>query len=570
VVEVDGGFECGAVEAVSVEEPDGAGGDVTVRFAAPLAGSPAGMWFCFRVRHVRGRRLRLTQTNVRQMLGGRDYAAVVPVARDGPDGPWRRLPRGDVAWDEEAGTLAFAAVAGADDWYCALAHPYGLADLERLLRDLAGSPDVRRESAGRTQRGRDLPCILVGPARGARHLVVCTGRHHSGEAPGSHVLEGVLRAAAQDDAPAAAWLRRHVLLAVFPMVDLDGVVEGRYGKDRPPVDPNRDWAYDPVRPEVRAVTAAIERLAATAPPAFFCDFHAPAPRDPTFFVPGHPALADRSRWAQMVAFARALERHAPPGAACRLADAGYGYLDWAHAHYEVISAYSMQLRYGVPVGTLEATYHRDAGGGYVEPAGLRALGRAWVRSLVELLRDGPTAADAADAAEPPLAAPAGAGAAPLPAGVTRALQERQTLAELPAIGWGAAWRLVNRLVGLRAAWDGGALRVEPEAGAGAATRLRACAAEAFPLRARAGAPPSLRLPVALEAPGGATLEVACSYLRERRRYTALDVRYLRVAPGGQQLSVDLRPPAGADAVRLAVAASGLPGALTLGTPVVGP
>jgi hypothetical protein len=64
--------------------------------------------------------------------------------------------------------------------------------------------------------------------------------------------------------------------------------------------------------------------------------------------------------------------------------------------------------------------------------------------------------------------------------------------------------------------------------------------------------------------------VACSYLRERRRYTALDVRYLRVAPGGQRLTVDLRPPAGADAVRLAVAASGLPGALTLGTPVVGP
>ena len=364
MIEVECAFEGGAVQAVVVAPGGTSAAETTISFEAPLAGSPAGMWFCFCVRGARGRRLRLVQTNVRQMLGGRHYGAVLPVARDGAAGPWRRLPRGDVAWDGDAGTLTFTALAQDDAWYCAYAHPYVHADLVRLLRDLSAAPGVRHEVVGQTQRGRDLPCVLVGPRRGARHLVVCTGRHHSGEAPGSHVLEGVLRAAASGDGPGAAWLRRHALLAVFPMVDLDGVVEGRYGKDRPPVDPNRDWAHDPVRPEVRAVRAAIDRLAAETPPAFFCDFHAPAPRDPTYFVPGHPALADRRRWDTMVRFARALERHASPLASCRVADSGYGYLDWANAHYELISSYSMQLRYGDP--------HRHARG-HVPPGRGRPL-----------------------------------------------------------------------------------------------------------------------------------------------------------------------------------------------------
>ena len=505
------------------------------------------------------------QTNVRQMLGGRHYGAVLPVARDGAAGPWRRLPRGDVAWDGDAGTLTFTALAQDDAWYCAYAHPYVHADLVRLLRELSAAPDVRHEVVGQTQRGRDLPCVLVGPRRGARHLVVCTGRHHSGEAPGSHVLEGVLRAAASGDGPGATWLRRHALLAVFPMVDLDGVVEGRYGKDRPPVDPNRDWAHDPVRPEVRAVRAAIDRLAADTLPSFFCDFHAPAPRDPTYFVPGHPALADRRRWETMVRFARALERHASPLASCRVADSGYGYLDWANAHYEPISSYSMQLRYGVPTGTLEATYHQDAAGHYVAPDGLRDLGRAWVECVADLLRDAPPEA-APPATTPPSSPADGCEAGAIHSGVTRALQERQTLADLPAVGWGTTWRLVNRLRGLRVTWQDDRLHATPDGADPAGSQLRACVPAAFSLAGQRGA--SLRLPVVLDAPLPATVELALSYLRQRERYSALDVRSVQVLPGPRTIDVRLRLPEGADAVRLTVAARDLPGTLTLGVPEV--
>ena len=150
--------------------------------------------------------------------------------------------------------------------------------------------------------------------------------------------------------------------------------------------------------------------------------------------------------------------------------------------------------------------------------------------------------------------------------MTRALQERQSLADLPAVGWGTTWRLVNRLRGLRVTWQDDRLHATPDGDAPAGSHLRACVPAAFPLAGQRGA--SLRLPVVLDAPLPATVELALSYLHQRQRYSALDVRSVQVLPGPRTIDVRLRPPEGADAVRLTVAARDLPGTLTLGVPEV--
>lgn len=56
-----------------------------------------------------------------------------------------------------------------------------------------------------------------------------------------------------------------------------------------------------------------------------------------------------------------------------------------------MSATAQRLEHGVSGGTIEVSYHRHAVGGYVDPAGWRALGAAWLRALVRWLQEEPGA-----------------------------------------------------------------------------------------------------------------------------------------------------------------------------------
>lgn len=110
------------------------------------------------------------------------------------------------------------------------------------------------------------------------------------------------------------------MLALFPMVDLDGVEGGRYGKDRPPRDMNRDWSANPCHVEVRAIRAAIADLVGRHRYRWFNDFHAPHPSGFSFPVPVRPSHLGKADWAAFWRFAALLAKEAPAECPIRAAD----------------------------------------------------------------------------------------------------------------------------------------------------------------------------------------------------------------------------------------------------------
>jgi len=122
-----------------------------------------------------------------------------------------------------------------------------------------------------TGQGRPLPRLRAArPDAVAGAYVVA--RQHSGETPGSWVLDGLLRAVSE--AAETERLSRIEWWAV-PFVDLDGVIAGDYGKDAMPRDFNRSWALMPMRPEVQAIQRDMRRFAGSCARRMVLDLHAP-------------------------------------------------------------------------------------------------------------------------------------------------------------------------------------------------------------------------------------------------------------------------------------------------------
>ncbi|MFO8007097.1 MAG: hypothetical protein R6V05_05095, partial [Candidatus Brocadiia bacterium] len=150
----------------------------------------------------------------------------------------------------------------------AFCYPYTPADLSRTLKALGAV--WRREPIGLSGRGRPLLRLRAGVAQGPGAYIAA--RQHAGESPGSWVLDGLLRAVAEGGLPDIQWW-------VVPMVDLDGVLAGDYGKDALPWDFNRAWSHKPMRPEVLAMQHDLLRFAAAAEPRLVLDLHAPGGGD---------------------------------------------------------------------------------------------------------------------------------------------------------------------------------------------------------------------------------------------------------------------------------------------------
>lgn len=133
--------------------------------------------------------------------------------------------------------------------------PYGLPEIERLKRDLAGRPGISVESIGRTVEGRDLEMIRAGdPAAPARILI--RARAHPWESGGSWVAEGLLRRLAADDADARRW-RSKLAFYVMPMANKDGVARGLTRFNVRGADLNRGWDR-PADPDLAPEKAALE------------------------------------------------------------------------------------------------------------------------------------------------------------------------------------------------------------------------------------------------------------------------------------------------------------------------
>jgi hypothetical protein len=282
-------------------------GLVEVRFTPDPHGGPECLWFCFRL--VQGgpasggqpdgqSQVRLVLEHSYNMLGGHEPQHMRPVIRH-LDRDWQRLGPGtveelpdgrvQVAWLVDARASVDARVSvgtrSIDVAYC---YPYGRPDVEALIADTDGY--WRADTIGVSQGGRPLLRLSneygqIGSERPGLYLMA---RQHSGETPGSWVLDGFLRhiASLGSEAP---------LVWSVPLTNIDGVEGGDYGKDNYPYDLNRAWGRPPMRHEVLIYQRDMQRWAARCRPALAIDFHAPGACETSGI---YCYLADPARYPQ--------------------------------------------------------------------------------------------------------------------------------------------------------------------------------------------------------------------------------------------------------------------------------
>ncbi|MFT6618688.1 MAG: hypothetical protein ACJASX_001582 [Limisphaerales bacterium] len=163
--------------------------------------------------------------------------------------------------------------------------PFVPSDAEKLLRLIAEKLPRASErfELAKTRGGRPVNGIRVGSGKLG---VWVQARQHAWESGSCWVGRGFIEWAASDD-PGAAKLREQATIYYIPIMDVDNAARGAGGKDAVPRDHNRDWADQPVYPEVAAAQKRLMDLNAADQLHVFIDLHNPGPseRRPYFFGP---------------------------------------------------------------------------------------------------------------------------------------------------------------------------------------------------------------------------------------------------------------------------------------------
>lgn len=211
------------------------------------------------------------------------WAQPVHAVVSADDATWAQTQR--VKKDAATQTAAYTFTAPAERFWLAWGPPFLPRHADDLLEELSKKhPRSEVFELSKTKNGRPVRGIRLGP-EGAPLAVWVQARQHAWEAGSSWVGRGFAEWVAGDD-PLAVSLRERCSVTIVPIMDVDRVAEGAGGKNAVPRDHNRDWALQPVYPEVAAAQAAISGLEKEGRLRVFIDLHNPAPDDSQSFFFG--------------------------------------------------------------------------------------------------------------------------------------------------------------------------------------------------------------------------------------------------------------------------------------------
>ncbi len=314
--------------------------------------SPEALWFRFRLRRLDpdASAAWLVLRHVASLLGGGDGSSLQPVVRC-EGGAWERLAPGQSRLHADGRCDALwrlpAAAACLEVAFCI---PYDQDDLDRLV----AATGLRLQAVGASERGRPLLRVDNGPGSigSTRPGLFVIARQHSGETPGSWVMDGLLRRLAElgDRAP---------LTWAVPFGDTDGVFEGRYGKDRHPVDLNRAWPGTdsaPRRREVMCWLGEFHRWRERCAAQLVLDLHAPGAQERTGVYAFTPPDAEGAVPAAVSAWGERLRTGLGPPwtAATDFGRVGRWPGRWPRDTHLSCTAWS--VRQGLPALAVETSY----------------------------------------------------------------------------------------------------------------------------------------------------------------------------------------------------------------------
>ncbi len=190
---------------------------------------------------------------------------------------WKPSAKGTLSAEK---VMSYTIKAEATQMSLAWGPPFVPSDADKLLTDIAAKlPEAKRFELAKTRGGRPVHGIRIGDEN-ASHQVWIGSRQHAWEAGGSQVGRGFITWYASDEAKA---LRAKTCLHYIPIMDVDNAAIGAGGKEAIPRDHNRDWAAEPVYPEVAAAQRMIRDIHAKHGLDVFIDLHNPGSDDPIFF-----------------------------------------------------------------------------------------------------------------------------------------------------------------------------------------------------------------------------------------------------------------------------------------------
>jgi len=358
---------------VKIDFPGGNGTDFEwrgpdrLRFEADLRDGPCSMWFHFIVENPACDALRCELTNGKTALGWPYRPHVRPVFRHSGEA-WRRVP--PTVTDKDAGRFEFEVACDGRTTEVAFCYPYQLADWDSFFQSTLRPAGAEIIKIGRTGMGRDYFLCRLG---GGPVVLWFAARAHAGETPGSYAMEGILAELARVREP-------DFTVIAAPFVDLDGVVEGMYGKNRPPLDFNRAWHRDDTRPEIKACREYIDAL--PTPPAIAVDLHAPTAYDSHYICHSSVHL-DPERAESLQGLVAAIVADAAEDPATALDPAMTGdHPDWHPEGEQHTMVGHFKLAYGALAFSLESCYHMTHLGAVVDPEQWRKLGRLVARRVI--------------------------------------------------------------------------------------------------------------------------------------------------------------------------------------------
>ncbi len=166
--------------------------------------------------------------------------------------------------------------------------PYTPAHLDLLLTsDVSKNPDAEIFEFCKTKKGRPVTAIRFDKPKQEskkKHGIWLQARTHAFESGSSWVLHELLRWLISED-PMAKNLLDCSTLVVVPIVDVDGVVEGRTGKNQQPHDHNRGWDILPDHwPETKASKSLLMEWKEQNMLDMFIDFHGPGNNSHPYFI----------------------------------------------------------------------------------------------------------------------------------------------------------------------------------------------------------------------------------------------------------------------------------------------
>lgn len=374
---------CGNGKLIEYAQKDGY--EQITFIAEPKFGEPQPLWFYFRASGLQGGKTRFVMGNAHQFLRDAPDPACIErtsiVYRE-PGGEWKRGPYCDFTVDSGfAPESSFTLDDCPKAVEIAFCYPY---TAETLGQTLAETGIYTESTIGYSTHGRAIKRLTAGgDAAGKCPGVYITCRQHAAEVGGAWILDGFMRyfasAEGRDKLP-------HLCLWIVPIVDVDGVAEGAYGKDQRLGDMNRSWVtrFAP-RTEISAVIQDVGRWREQTRPFIYIDSHSPAHEVRGVQFNLYPNAPERHNAVKM----SILEK-----ASALLEARGYEPIKagWQKVNYQGSAQGSRGMSHeyfrdvlDIPAIIAETSYEGPRGGGLYEIKDYRAYGAALAEALCETL-----------------------------------------------------------------------------------------------------------------------------------------------------------------------------------------